>query len=131
QPVERRPGVVTTDARAVGAGADRDAHLQHRADRRRVAGGLLAVAFHEILTGEGHAVLNGDAAAHGLDPAQLFVPHRLGVVDRPARDETALLTLDLFEDVHNDLDALAIRGVLTERPVVLHQDRRDLVQVAG
>ena len=39
--------------------------------------------------------------------------------------------MDLFEDIHDDFDALAVRGVLTERPVVLHQDGRDLVQIAG
>ena len=37
EPVETDPGVVAGDARRVGPGADRHAHLEHPADRRRPA----------------------------------------------------------------------------------------------
>ena len=60
---------------------------------------LLAVAVDEVLALEGHAVLDGDAAAQRLDPLQVPLGDRLGVVEEPAQAVERHLAVDRLEHV--------------------------------
>ena len=99
QPVQRHPRVVAGHAGRVGPRPDRHAHRQHPADRRRVFRRLLAVAVDEVFALEGHAVLDGDAAAQRLDPLEVPLGDRLGVVEEPAQAVERHVPVDRLEHV--------------------------------
>src|SRR5688500_5617536 len=85
EPVQGYPWVVAGDARAVRTCADRDLHLQHPTDRRRVLGRLFAIAVDKVLALKSHSVLNGDAAAKRLDALDAFLRDGLGVIEKPTQ----------------------------------------------
>ena len=84
-------------------------------------GSLLAVAVHEVFSLEGHPVLDGDAAAEGLDPLQVSRGDGLGVVEKPAQLLEGDVAVDLLEDVEEAGDRLVVGGVQAERPALLRQ----------
>ena len=104
-------------------------HRQHAGDRRGPLGRRGAVAVDEILPLVGHPVLDGDAAAEGLDPLEVPVGHRLGVVEEPVQAVERHVAVDRLEDVEEPADRLVIGGVQAERPSLLGQQPHDGGQV--
>ena len=62
-------------------------------------GGRGAVALDEVLALEGHAVLDGDAAAERLDALDVALADRLGVVEDPVQAVERNVSVDLLEHV--------------------------------
>ena len=123
QPVQRRPGVVAADARAIGARADGDPHLA-----ASCAPAARAAPLRGRSARRRYSPANAMRSWIAMPPpialmrAQLLVAHRLGMIDRPARHEAALLALHPLEHVQDARDGLAVGRVLAQRPLVLHED---------
>ena len=129
QPVQADPRVVARDPRGVGPRRDRDAHLQHPGNGGRPLGRLRPVAVDEVLSLVRHPVLDGDAAAQRLDPLQVPVGDRLGVVEEPVQAVERHVAVDRLEDVEEPADRLVVGGVQAERPALLGQQPHDGGQV--
>ena len=100
-----------------------------RAIGRRPLGRLRPVAVDEVLALVGHPVLDGDAAAERLDPLEVPVGHRLGVVEEPVQAVERHVAVDRLEDVEEPADRLVVGGVQAERPALLGQQPHDGGQV--
>ncbi len=121
EPGERHPRIVGGDARRIGAGADRDALLQHARDRRRRFGRTAPVALDEVFALVGHAVLHRDAAAERRDPVDVCVRDRLGVVEEPVQPVERDVAVHALEHVEGAADRLVVGRVQAERPAVLRR----------
>src|SRR5439155_8337540 len=131
EPVHGKPRVVARDARAVGPRAHRNPAAEHFPDRRCGARGVRAIAGDEVLAGERHAILDGDAAAEGVDAIEALRRDGLGVIERPPdAGETAapagpLLPVDLLEYVEDVRDRFVVRRMDADRPALRDQLARD------
>ena len=129
-PRDRHPGVVRGDARGIGTGRDFDAALQNLLDRWRGLGGLGAIALDKVFALVGHAVLHGDAAAHGRNTVDGFVGNGFGVVKEPVQAVDGRLFVHLLEHIERAADGFVVGRVQAPWPFVLHQDAHHFFQVA-
>ena len=86
-----------------------------------MAGGFDAVALGKVLALEGHAVLDGNAAAECFDAVNVGLRHGFGVVEEPVQPVERNVTVHLLEHVQHAADGFVVSGVQAERPAVLHQ----------
>ena len=130
QPVQADPRVVARHPRGVRPGRRPGCPSPASSgDRRRPLGRLRPVAVDEVLALVRHPVLDGDAAAQRLDPLEVPVGHRLGVVEEPVQAVERHVAVDRLEDVEEPADRLVVGGVQAERPSVLGQQPHDGGQV--
>src|SRR5208282_5310696 len=85
EPVEGQEWVVARHAGRIRARPHGNAHLQHPADGWRTPGLLRAVAFDEIFTLKGHAVLHRDAAAKRSYPLVFAIRNGLALIEEPVQ----------------------------------------------
>src|SRR5262249_31754251 len=101
EPIEGDEGVVTRNARCVGAGTYRDASGEHLSNRW---GSLClpgAGAVHKILALKRHPVLDGNSTAEGFDALEVTIRDGFTMVEEPMQIAEGNLTIHLFVHVES------------------------------
>ena len=129
EPVKGKPRVVAGHSCCICARPHGNVQIEHSPNRRSPFRRLTAIAVQEILSLEGHAVLDRNAPSQRFDTFEAAVRDGFAMIEEPIGSFERDFTVDLLEHVQHPGDAFVIGGVNTERPFICSQERNNLLQV--
>src|SRR6201998_422602 len=97
------------------------AHLQHASNRWRPLRCFSAVAFDEVLSLEGHTMLDRDAASKCDGSFNVSVRNRLRMIEAPVQPLEGNVAVNLLKDIQESLDGFVVGGMQAECPALFSE----------